>query len=108
MSSKHIAIATLLVAASLAGCRTEWVQLTPEGEQVSLATPAEVADCRRLGRATVNAADSIAFVQRSARQLQNELVRLARNEAGIMDGDRIVAESTIEDGRQTFGVHRCP
>lgn len=108
MSSKHIAIATLLLAASLTGCRTEWVQLTPEGEQVSLATPSEVADCRRLGRATVNAADSVGFLQRSARQLQNELVRLARNEAGLMEGNRIVAESTIEDGRQTFGVHRCP
>lgn len=108
MSSKTIIIATLLLAASLAGCRTEWVQLTPEGEQVSLAAPAEVADCRRLGTATVNAADSIGFVQRSARQLQDELVRLARNEAGMMEGNRIVPESTIADGRQTFGVHRCP
>lgn len=108
MSSTHIAIATLLLSASLAGCRTEWVQLTPEGEQVSLASPAEVADCRRLGSTSVNAADSIGFVQRSARQLQDELVRLARNEAGLMEGNRIVPESTIEEGRQTFGVHRCP
>lgn len=108
MSSRHITIATLLLTASLTGCRTEWVQLTPEAEQVSLATPAEVADCRRLGSATVNAADSIGFVQRSARQLQEELVRLARNEAGFMDGNRIVPESTIADGRQTFGVHSCP
>lgn len=108
MSSKHIVFATLLLSASLTGCRTEWVQLTPEGEQVSLASPAEVAECRRLGTTTVNAADSIAFVQRSARQLQNELVRLARNEAGMMEGNRIVPESTIVEGRQTFGVHRCP
>lgn len=107
MSRRHIVLTTLLLAASLAGCRTEWVQLTPEGEQVSLASPSEVADCRRLGRTTVNAADSIGFMQRSARQLQNELVRLARNEAGMMDGNRIVPESTIEKGRQTFGVHRC-
>jgi hypothetical protein len=108
MFSKHIAIITLLVTAALTGCRTEWVQLTPEGEQVSLASPEEVADCRRLGTTIANAADSIGFVQRSARQLQNELVRLARNEAGLMDGNRIVAESTIADGRQTFGVHLCP
>ncbi|MEX1197606.1 MAG: DUF4156 domain-containing protein [Pseudohongiellaceae bacterium] len=108
MSSNHIAIAALLLTASLAGCRTEWVQLTPEGEQVSLATPSEVSECRRLGSTTVNGADSIGFMQRSARQLQNELVRLARNEAGLMEGNRVVPESTIEDGRQTFGVHRCP
>lgn len=101
-------LAALSAAATITACRTEWVQLIPEGEQVSLATPAEVAECRRLGSTTVNGTDSIAFVQRSARQLQEELVRLARNEAGLMDGNRIVPESTIVDGRQTFGVHKCP
>lgn len=99
------AVLLLLV---LTGCRTEWVQLTPAGEQVTVATAQEVQNCNRIGRTTVNAADNIAFVQRSARQLQNELIRLARNEAGDLEGDRIVPESVIEEGRQTFGVYRCP
>lgn len=107
MSKSSTVPILLLVLLLSAGCRTEWVQLTPEGERVSLATPAEVTGCQRLGATTVNAVDSIGSIPRSARQLQDELVRLARNEAGDMEGDRIVPESTIQDGRQSFGVHRC-
>jgi len=90
-----------------AACRTEWVQLTPEGQGVRVATPTEVANCTRAGTANVSALGSIGFVQRSARQLQDELIRLARNEAGDMQANRIVAESPIDEGRQTFGIYRC-
>ncbi|MGM0632868.1 MAG: DUF4156 domain-containing protein [Pseudomonadota bacterium] len=107
MIGKRLFIAMILPTLLLAGCRTEWVQLTPEGEAVTLATSADVDECQRIGASTVNALDSIGFVQRSARQLQNELVRLARNEAGDMGGDHIVPESVITDGRQSFGVYRC-
>ena len=40
--------------------------------------------------------------------MQDELLRLARNEAGSMGGNAIVPESVIEEGRQTFGVYSCP
>jgi len=107
MSKIRVGLTIPLAALLLAGCRTEWVQLTPEGEQVSLATPTEVADCQRLGIARVSALDSIGFLPRSVGQLQDELIRLARNEAGDMEGNRIVPETPIDEGRQTFGVHRC-
>lgn len=102
---------TLLLIAlvlTISACRTEWVELTDAAESVSLAQPAEIADCERVGTATVESLDRIGFVERSSRQLQNELVRLARNEAGDMGADRIVAESTIDNGRQTFAAYRCP
>jgi hypothetical protein len=91
----------------LSGCGNSWVQLTPEGRTVTLATPAQVTNCGRVGVANVNAIDNIGFVQRSARQLQEELVSLARNEAGMMGGNRVVPESTISNGRQSFGVFHC-
>lgn len=97
-----------LLLAAITGCRTEWVQLTDAGEQVSVALPAEVTDCERVGNASVNSRDVIGFIPRSARELQNELVRLARNEAADIGGNRIVAESIIRDGRQSFGVYDCP
>tara|TARA_R100001039_G_C1809570_1_gene82339 strand:+ start:457 stop:780 length:324 start_codon:yes stop_codon:yes gene_type:complete len=91
----------------LASACSSWVQLTPAGEQVSLATAAEVTSCRRIGVTNVNALDSIGFVDRGASRLQAELVDLARNEAGEDGGNRIVPESTINEGRQTFGIYRC-
>lgn len=108
MPNRLIRLSVLLPVLALSACRTEWVQLSPEGEAVSLATASEVADCRRLGSATVNALDSIGFVGRNAETLQRELVRLARNEAGEADGNRVIPESTIAEGRQTFGIYRCP
>src|SRR5690554_1006602 len=95
------------LATLLAACSSNWVQITPEGQPVVAVTAADVANCTRIGVASVNALDSIAFIDRGARRLQQELVTLARNEAGRMGGNRVTPESTIEDGRQTFGVFRC-
>jgi hypothetical protein len=103
-SKAMIASMTLVL---LTACGNSWVQLTPEGERVTLATPSQVTNCGRVGVANVNAIDNIGFVQRSARQLQEELVSLARNEAGMMGGNRVVPESTINEGRQSFGVFHC-
>lgn len=91
----------------LAACGNSWVQVTPEGERVSLATAAQISNCARIGVANVNALDSIGFVDRGASRLQEELVSLARNEAAEIDGNRVVPESTINEGRQTFGIYRC-
>lgn len=105
LSGRRLAVAVVI---SLTACSSSsWVQLSPQGQQVSLATAAEVTNCTRLGTANVSAADKIGFVQRSARRLQEELVSLARNEAGALGGNRVAPESTINDGRQTFGVFRC-
>lgn len=84
-----------------------WVQVTSAGRLVTVATPAEVTSCTRLGSSNANAISEIAFVQRGSEKLQDELIDLARNEAGDMGGNRIVVESPIEEGHQTFGVYRC-
>lgn len=101
------ALAVAAAAALLGACSSNWVQISPEGQRVSVVTAGDVSGCTRLGVASVNALDSIAFVDRGARKLQQELSTLARNEAGRMGGNRVTPESTIEDGRQTFGVYRC-
>ncbi len=84
-----------------------WVQLTSAGRLVSVATPAEVANCTRLGSSNASAISEIVFVQRGSKKLQDELIDLAKNEAGDMGGNRIVVESPIAEGHQTFGVYRC-
>lgn len=104
-SNRLLLTAGLLM--TLAACGNTWVQVTPEGRNVQLATAAQVGGCTRVGTANVNALDNIAFVQRGANRLQEELVDLARNEGGRLGGNRVVPESTINEGRQTFGVYRC-
>jgi hypothetical protein len=104
MFKKSVAATAVIV---LSACSSSWVQLSPEGRQVIVATAAQVASCARVGTANVNALDNIAFVQRGAAKLQEELEMLARNEAAVLGGNRVTPESTITDGRQSFGVYRC-
>lgn len=99
-------IAIIGLAGLVSACGT-WVQLTSAGRLVEVATPAQVANCTRVGTSTANAISSIAFIERGGNKLQSELIDLARNEAGDMGGNRIVTESPINEGRQTFGVYRC-
>lgn len=103
---KPLTLLLLVSALTLSAC-SSWVQVTAEGQGVRVATTQDIANCTRVGTANVNAVDNIAFVQRGAARLQEELISLARNEGGRLGGNRVVPESTIADGRQTFGVFRC-
>mgnify|MGYP000022210208 FL=1 len=102
----HKGLLMIGLCTALSACGT-WVQVTAAGRLVSVATPADVAGCTRLGSSTANAISEIVFVERGSAKLQTELIDLARNEAGDMGGNRIVPETPITEGRQTFGVYRC-
>lgn len=84
-----------------------WVQLTTEGKTVSLSSASLVGDCERVGRATAKTLDKIVAVERGGERLQQELLTLARNEAGHMGGNTIIPESLINEGQQDFGVYTC-
>lgn len=98
--------APLLLLAVIPSCT--WVQLTTEGETVRLGVATEVANCERLGRTRAQTTSEIVFVERGGSRVQQELLTLARNEAGSMGGNVIVPETVIEEGHQTFGVYQCP
>jgi len=85
-----------------------WVQVAPEGRGVRLLNTTQVSACQRLGTTTSTTRQRVVFVPRGSEKVQEELVDLARNEAGIMGGNAIVADSSIEDGRQRFVVYSCP
>jgi len=95
-----------IAAIALTGCT--WVQLTAEGENVSLAGVDVIGNCERIGRATAKTLGKIVAVERGGGRLQGELLTLARNEAGRLGGNTVVPESLINDGEQDFGVYNCP
>lgn len=95
-----------IAAIALTGCT--WVQLAAEGENVSLAGVDVIGNCERIGRATAKTLSKIVALERGGGRLQEELLTLARNEAGRMGGNTVVPESLINDGEQDFGVYNCP
>ncbi|GJM12927.1 MAG: hypothetical protein DHS20C12_13300 [Pseudohongiella sp.] len=96
----------VISAVTLIGCT--WVQLTSEGESVSLLSADRTGNCERIGRATAQTLGSIVTVERGGQRLQTELLTLARNEAGRMGGNTVVPESLIDNGQQDYGVYICP
>jgi hypothetical protein len=96
----------VIAALTISGCT--WVQLSSEGKRVSLASVNLIANCDRVGRATASTLGKIVKIERGGGKLQDELLTLARNEAGRMGGNTIVPESFISNGQQDFGVYSCP
>ena len=108
-SMRSIALASMLVplvSATLSGC--VWVDLKPKGEEVKVLTAQEASRCKRIGHVESTTAAEIAGIPRDEESLNNELTRLARNHAGELGGNGVVAIGTPKEGQQTFNVYRCP
>ena len=104
--NRMITIAALiLLAGSMSACT--WVKVTPEGEAVRVASADAVGNCERTGKVTVSVKSRVSGVERKPTKVASELAALARNEGALLGGDTVVAETSVSDGRQVFGVYRC-
>ncbi len=90
---------------ALAGCT--WVKPTQQGAEVSLVKAAHVQECKKLGSTTSQVKDSVGFIERRDKNVTQELINLAKNEAAKMGGDTIVAKEAPLEGRQTFAIYDC-
>lgn len=102
----HSMMHVVFVSVVLSGC--VWVDLNPKGEEVKVLTAGEASRCKRIGHVESNTAAEIAGIPRDDESLNNELTRLARNHAGELGGNGVVAIGKPKDGQQSFNVYRCP
>lgn len=101
-----LALTVVLATSVLTGC--SFVNLTEKGEKVVLLAKGEVANCERVGSTIVSVKDSVVGVDRSIEKMDAELAILARNSASdVRDGDTVVREERLADGKQRFGVYNC-
>lgn len=92
----------------LAGCT--WVPVTPEAEQVRVASlERAVEGCKPLGRISARTARRVGLIPRNEDTVAEELISLARNDAARMGANVILAQGPPnETGEQLFGAYRCP
>lgn len=95
----------LLATAGLPGCA--WVDVKPQAEKVRVLAAQEVGRCKALGRVSAVTLAKIGFIARDKGSVQEEVYRLARNNAADMGGDTVVAAGPLIDGEQPFKVYRC-
>ena len=93
-----------LVVLLVSAC--SWVKMTPEGEQVTVAKAAHVANCKFAGTTTVSV-KARTVGERDAGKVKTELETLARNEASKLNGDTIVPVTEVKNGEQVFKVYQC-
>ncbi|MCP4077849.1 MAG: DUF4156 domain-containing protein [Gammaproteobacteria bacterium] len=104
MRFKIILLLPLLIF-SLSACTM--VKLTAEGEKARVLSAEEVTKCTYVGKTTSTTTEKALGVKRHEDALNLELVSLARNAAGRLGGDTVVAEGPEKEGRQSFRVYRC-
>ncbi|QOC21603.1 DUF4156 domain-containing protein [Wenzhouxiangella sp. AB-CW3] len=97
---------SLFLIAFLASC-ANWVKLDEGAENVRLVDSGEVANCEHLGRTTASVRERVGVYQRRPGRVEEELANLARNSALEINGDTIVADGAVNDGRQRFRIYRC-
>jgi hypothetical protein len=95
-----------IVLSSLVACA--WVPLTPESEQVHVATQEEVASCERLGKTDTRTTSKVWIFKRSEKKVDVELASLARADAVDMGGTHVAPLDETNDGSRSFGIYRCP
>ena len=98
--------ALFLLVLPLAACT--WVPLQPQAKAVRVvaAGPAP-AGCSRLGEIEVSVKDNVAFYERNALKVRDELETLARNEAPGLGANVLQPLGEPAGGSQRFAGWRC-
>ncbi|MFL0799939.1 MAG: DUF4156 domain-containing protein [Agarilytica sp.] len=98
-------LSVIILVTGLAAC--QWVKPTEGADQVSLVKRAHILNCEKLGSTTSTVKEKVGIVKRKERKVVDELVTLAKNEAAGIGGDTIVANGTLQEGKQAFDIYRC-
>ncbi len=94
-----------LAIISLASCAN--VEPTRQSEGVTLVKSFNVKDCKKLGTTHVSIKQKAGIFALDDKAATQDLVTLAKNRAGTMGGDSIVAKGPIEEGKMIFDIYKC-
>ena len=106
MTLRLLPLLVVLLSLPLAACT--WVPLQPEAKQVRvIPAGAAPAGCTRVGEIEVSVQHELAFYERNALKVRDELETLARNEAPGVGADTISPLGPPKDGEQRWVMWRC-
>jgi len=100
----HFRLLPLLLVLLLPACT--WIHMTPGAGAVRVLSAAPVG-CEKRGEVAVEVKHNIAFIERNALKVRDELEVLARNEAPDMGANAIHPLAAPEHGKQRFAAWHC-
>ena len=99
-------IAVALSVLGVSACT--WVPMAPEATAVHVVSAgAAPAGCDKRGDINVSVKHSVAFYERNALRVRDELETLARNEAPSLHADTVQSLGEPFDGTQRFAAYAC-
>jgi hypothetical protein len=107
MSLSKPTLLLMSLALGLSGCASTLIGERIGADQVVVAEPAQVSQCKSLGKTTFSVLATVGPITRSAEAVEDNLTQMARNEAVDKGGDTIVRGSSMEYGKRTFEIFRC-
>ena len=96
-----------LSAALLCGCANSFLKPAEGSERVLLLNAAQVANCKSLGKVSVNVVTKVGIYTRDTHAVEANLLQLGQNNAIELGGDSLVKDVTPEFGKQVFAVYKC-
>jgi len=100
----HFRLFPLLLLPLLPACT--WIHMAPGASAVTVLSAAP-SGCEKRGEVAVEVKHNIAFIERNALKVRDELEVLARNEAPGMEANAIHPLTAPERGKQRFAAWRC-
>ena len=97
----------LPMVAVLGGCASDLIEVRQGADRVSLADASQVASCQPKGAITVSVLAKVGLFTRSVKDVDADLLQLAKNGAVDAGGDTVVKGERPENGRRTFSIYKC-
>lgn len=101
-------MASLLVSISLLLKACVWVDLNPGAQSVKVVSAGEASRCKKVGHVIAQTSTDVIGIPRDGESMNDELTRIARNQAPGLGGNAVFANGAMKDGVQHFDVMRCP
>lgn len=98
-------LTVIVLALSVSACT--WVNMAPGAQSVRVLSAGAAPSCEKRGEVAVAVKHNVAFYERNALRVREELETLARNEAPGLQADTIQPLADPSQGQQRFGAYRC-
>ncbi|MEM7097400.1 MAG: DUF4156 domain-containing protein [Pseudomonadota bacterium] len=92
------------ICLAVAGCT--FVSLSEKGADVVQMQPADVLNCTTVGVVSTSTQDKV-VISRGDAKVREELLVLARNQAGELGANAIVPIDQPIEGKQNFRAYQC-
>lgn len=96
--------ATVLIGT---GCASSLIDVREGSEKVAVVEVSQVSGCESKGRVTSSVLSKVWFVNRSADDIEANLLQMARNGAVSNNADTIVKGESKQFGERTFDLYKC-